>query len=111
MDEDVPEAIAMALRLRGYDVMTVKEAGRKGFADVEQLTYASSEKRIIFTHNIADFCKIHSDFTKRGLEHSGIILSKQLPTGVIVRALLRLLSDVNYEKGRNKVIWLSDWIV
>lgn len=48
IDEDVPEAIAMALRLRGYDVLTVKEAGRKGFTDVEQLTYASSEKRILF---------------------------------------------------------------
>jgi hypothetical protein len=61
LDEDVPEAIAMAVRLRGY-------------------------------------------------EHSGIIISKQLPIGVIVKALLRLLSSVNYGKVRNNIIWLSDWI-
>lgn len=34
LDEDVPEAIAMALRLRGYDVITVSESGRKGFSDI-----------------------------------------------------------------------------
>jgi len=111
IDEDVPEAIAMALRLRGYDVITVKETDRKGITDVEQLKYASSEERIIFTHNIADFCKIHSDFIKRGLGHSGIILSKQLPIGVIVKALLKLLSNVSREQVKNKVIWLSNWIV
>ena len=110
LDEDVPEAIALALRLRGYDVITVKDVGRKGFTDIEQLKYASSEKRVILTHNIADFCKIHSDFIKEGLEHSGIILSKQLPIGVIVKALLRLLSNIPYEQSRNNVMWLSDWI-
>ena len=49
LDEDVPEAIAIALRLRGYNVVTVWEAGRKGLTDKEQLDYAYSEKRIFFT--------------------------------------------------------------
>lgn len=71
----------MSLGLRGYDVITVKEAGKKGLKDIEQLKYASSENRVIFIHNIADFYKIHSDFIKKGFDHSGIILSKQLPTG------------------------------
>lgn len=35
LDEDVPEAIAIALRLRGYDALTVKEVGRKGSTDIE----------------------------------------------------------------------------
>ena len=42
LDENVPEAVAAALRLRGYDVLTVKDAGRKGLSDVDQLKYASS---------------------------------------------------------------------
>lgn len=111
LDEDVPEAIAISLRLRGYDVITVKETGKKGLTDIEQLKYASSENRVIFTHNIADFYKIHSDFIKKGLDHSGIILSKQLPIGVIVKALLKLFSNLNYEKVKNNIIWLSDWVV
>lgn len=42
LDEDVPEAIAMALRLRGYDVLTTREADQKGLRDIDQLEYASS---------------------------------------------------------------------
>ena len=110
LDEDVPETIATALRLIGYDVMTVKEAGRKGLSDIDQLKYASSENRVIFTFNIADFYKIHSDFIKMGLNHGGIILSKQFPIGVIVKALLKLLSSLQHEKIRNNIAWLSDWV-
>lgn len=60
---------------------------------------------------MADFYKIHSDFIKKGLDHNGIILSKQLPIGVIVKALLKLFSNLNYENVKNKIIWLSDWVV
>jgi predicted nuclease of predicted toxin-antitoxin system len=84
LDENVPESVAMALRLRGYDVITVKEAGRKGLSDIEQLEYASSENRLIFTFNVADFHKIHSEFIKTGRHHNGIIFSKQLPVRRIV---------------------------
>lgn len=57
------------------------------------------------------FNKIHSDFIKKGLDHSGVILSKQLPIGVIDKALLKLLSNLNYEKVKNNIIWMSDWVV
>ena len=107
LDEDVPEAIAKALRLRGYDVTTVREAGRKALTDIDQLNYASSENRVIFSFNVADFNKIHTDFIKKGLSHSGIILSKQLPIGAIVKALLKLLSDITSEKAKNNIFWLS----
>lgn len=110
LDENVPDAIAIALKLRGYDVVTVRETRKKGLSDIDQLNYASSEQRAIFTFNITDFYKIHSEFIKRGFNHNGIILSKQLPIGVIVKALSRLLSDINPEKIRNNIIWLSDWI-
>lgn len=110
LDEDVPEAIAHALRLRGHDVLTVKEAGRKGFSDIEQLNYALSEDRVIVSHNIADFCRIHADFMKKGYEHNGIILSRQLPIGMIVNAILQLLANLTQEIITNNVIWLSDWM-
>lgn len=110
LDENVPVAVSTALRLRGYDVVTVKDAGRKGLSDFEQLQYASSQNRVIFTFNVADFCKIHSVFMKESFDHSGIILSRQFPIGTIVKALLRLLSDMKHERLRNSIVWLSDWI-
>lgn len=90
--------------------MTAKESNKKGFSDFEQIKYAALEKRVLFTHNIADFSKIHAHFINKGFEHSGIIISRQLPIGVIVEALLKLVSNVNYENVRNNIIWLSDWI-
>src|SRR3989304_643708 len=110
LDEDVPEAVATALRLRGYDVVTVRDAGRKGLSDIEQLKYASSENRVIFTFNVADFYEMHTKLAKGGFNHAGIILSKQLPIGIIVKALLKLLSDLKHETVRNSVVWLSRWV-
>ena len=107
LDEDAPEAIAKAFILRGYDVVTIKEAARRGMTDIDQLNYASSENRVIFSFNVADFNKIHSEFINKGLNHSGIILSKQLPIGVIVKAFLRVLPDITPEKARNNIFWLS----
>jgi len=72
LDENVPEAIAVELRLRGYDIKTVKDAKRKGLSDIEQLNYATSEGRAIFTFNTADFCKIHKEMLKQGFNHGGI---------------------------------------
>ena len=110
LDEDVHEDIAIALRLRGYDVKTTKEAGNKGLSDIEQIKYATSENRVIISFNVADFHKLHFEFIKKGIEHSGIILSKQLPIGTIIKALLRLLSDIKSENFRNNMLWLREWI-
>jgi hypothetical protein len=53
---------------------------------------------------------MHSKLAKEGFTHAGMILSKQLPIGVIVKALLRLLSDLKHEKVRNSIVWLSKWV-
>jgi predicted nuclease of predicted toxin-antitoxin system len=110
LDEDVPEAVAISLRLRGYDVSTTREANLKGLKDVDQLEYALFNGRVLITHNIADFIKIHKEFAKKGKKHNGIVLSKQLPIGQIVKGLLKLLSNLSPDKIRNNVIWLSDWL-
>ena len=109
-DEDVPEGVAVGLRLRGYDVKTAREAGRKGLSDRGQIGYAVSERRVFFSHNVADFVKIHKEFVKAGDRHLGMILSKQLPIGEIVKALLRLLSHLREEDVTNRIVSLSDWI-
>jgi hypothetical protein len=107
-DENVPEAIAAAVRLRGYDVATVRDAERKAASDLDQLRYASLQKRVLFTFNIVDFVKLHDEFTATGRHHSGILLSKQLPVGIIVKRLLKLLSRLHLNELENNIIWLND---
>lgn len=41
---------------------------------------------------------------KEGLNHAGIILSRQLPIGAMLKALLRLLSDMRHERVRNEIL-------
>jgi hypothetical protein len=85
-----------------------REAGRKGLSDREQIGYAVSERRVFFSHNVADFAKIHRELVKTGTHHPGMILSKQLPVGQIVKALLRLLSHMGQENITNRVLWLGE---
>jgi predicted nuclease of predicted toxin-antitoxin system len=107
-DENVPEAIAAAVRLRGYDVVTARDAARKAASDLDQLRYASLQKRVLFTFNIADFIKLHDEFIATGRHHSGILLSKQLPVGIVVKRLLKFLSRLHVDEIENNVIWLND---
>lgn len=107
-DENVPEAIAVAVRLRGYDVTTVRDAERKAASDLDQLRYALLQKRVLFTFNVADFVKLHDEFVATGRHHSGILLSKQLPVGIIVKRLLKLLSRLRVDEIENNILWLND---
>lgn len=107
-DENVPEAIASAVRLRGYDVTTVRDAERKAASDLDPLRYASLQKRVLFTFNVADFVKLHDEFVTSGRHHSGILLSKQLPVAIVVKRLLKLLARLHREDMENNIIWLND---
>ncbi|MBW4675980.1 MAG: DUF5615 family PIN-like protein [Desmonostoc geniculatum HA4340-LM1] len=51
LDENVSNAIAEGLRRRGIDVTTTLEAGLIGASDREQLHFALSQNRVIFTHD------------------------------------------------------------
>ena len=110
LDEDVPEAVAVAVSLRGYDVLTTRQAGKRSGSDSEQLDYAHSEGRVLLTHNVADFVKIHVEYVRKGREHSGIILARQRPIGLMVTALLKFLSSSKAKDMQNQVVWLSEWM-
>jgi uncharacterized protein with PIN domain len=110
LDEDVPEAVAVGLRLRGYDVLTTRQARKSGATDLEQLEFAHSQGRVLLTHNVADFAKIHADYVRKGREHSGILLAQQRPIGLLVTALLKFLASPKAKDMKNRVVWLSEWI-
>jgi len=107
-DENVPEAIAAAVRLRGYDVTTVRDAEKKAASDLDQLRYASLQKRVLFTFNVSDFVKLHEEFMTTGRRHSGILLSKQMPVGIVVKRLLKLLSRLPVDAIENNISWLNE---
>ncbi|MEG4343929.1 DUF5615 family PIN-like protein [Microcoleus sp. A003_D6] len=85
MDEQVDRAIAEALRRRGINLTTTPEAGLLGAVDEEQLAFAISQQRVIFTRD-DDFLAFH----QRGVEHYGLVYCHQnsRSIGEIVRGLI-----------------------
>jgi hypothetical protein len=48
LDENVGNAIATGLRMRGVDITTSPEQGLIGASDEQQLAFAVSQQRVIF---------------------------------------------------------------
>lgn len=64
LDEDVHKKVTTALRLRGYDVISTHEIKKWGIRDKEQLDFAISQKRAIFTFNARDYIILHKQYLK-----------------------------------------------
>jgi hypothetical protein len=86
LDENVDPLLARRLRDKGYDAISALEAGRshQRIADEEQLAYAASEGRAIFSHDIKDYSPLAVAWAGSGREHAGIILSQWRPVGELV---------------------------
>jgi hypothetical protein len=85
LDEQIPPALADALRNRGIDVTTTADAGLIGTEDREQLAFAANEQRVVITQDV-DFLRLHTE----GTPHAGIAFWRQ-QTRSVGEALRRLL--------------------
>lgn len=108
-DEDVANAVAKALKRRGYDIMTTSEHGNYEFTDEGQLEFANSLGAVILTHNVQGFPRIHYQFMEQGKSHRGIIVAKQVSVGEIVKRLLRLGATRTAQEMENRLEYLSNW--
>jgi hypothetical protein len=110
LDEDAQRAsLVRALRGRQYDVLTSSDAQKAGANDAEQLIFAISQQRTVFTFNRGDFARLHADYMNDEQTHAGIIVSDQLEAGVIIRRLLKLLHARSAEDMTNWLEFLSNW--
>ena len=105
-DEDVHAAVAVALRKRGHDAVLALEEKRLGLSDESQLNFATEENRCLVTFNVGDFVRLHNRWIDGGREHAGIIVSKQLPVGELLRRLLALLQKKSGDSMRGQVRFL-----
>jgi hypothetical protein len=106
LDEDVHAALAAALRKRGHDAILALEEKRLGLSDESQLNFATQQNRCLVTFNVGDFVRLHNRWMDAGREHAGIIVSKQLPVGEMLRRLLALLQKENGDSMRGQVRFL-----
>lgn len=101
-------ALVIALRARGADVKTVIDAGLRGKDDKAQLEWAASNKRTLYTFNVADFCRLHRQYLDHGKEHAGIIVVPRQRYDVKqqIRLLLDLIKTKSAEEFHNALYFL-----
>lgn len=87
LDEDVPVAIAQALRRRKTDVLTVAEASNTHASDRAQLDYAAKTGRCLVTRNVAHFVSLAEQAIQHQRPHAGILLISSRYRGNEIRRI------------------------
>jgi predicted nuclease of predicted toxin-antitoxin system len=102
LDEHVAHAVADGLRRLGVDVTTTTDAGLVGAPDSQQLGFAISEGRVLFTED-RDFLVLANTS-----EHSGIAYCDQNThsVGQIVRGIELIWEVYEPEEMRNRIEFL-----
>lgn len=113
MDEDsTGRSLMLALQNRGLDVVTTLSVNRLSFPDEDQLIWARSQGRVLYSSNIRDFYSLHTAFLTQEQPHSGMILVQQqrYSIGELMRGILKLVAAKSAEEMENQVEFLSTWI-
>jgi hypothetical protein len=113
LDEDtIKGALVKALRNADLDVITVIDAQMLGRSDEEQLIWSTKQKRVIYSFNIGDFCKLHRDYMIQEKTHTGIILApqQQYAIGQQLTGLLKLVAANSAEDMINQLIFLNSYV-
>lgn len=111
-DEDaLRHALVESMRKRGVDVVTPLDVGMVQKTDEQQLEYATAQYRCIYSFNMGDFCRIHSEWMAVNRQHAGIIVARQrqYSVGEQMRRLLKLVGNRSTEDMNNRLEFLSDW--
>lgn len=77
MDEHVHRAITVGLRLRGVDVLTAQEDGRRHVPDTILLDRATELQRVLFSQDEDLLVEAHHRQTE-GIPFTGVIYAHQL---------------------------------
>jgi hypothetical protein len=112
IDEDAMDSdLVAALRSRGILVITALDAGLAGKSDDEQLAFASEHGCVLYTFNVSDFYRLHTEWAGAGREHAGMILAPQqrFSVGEQLRRILRLRATTTAARMRNEVEFLGNW--
>lgn len=96
IDEDMPRSTGKVLKAAGFIVIDVRDAGLRGAADRDILTFACEKKAAIITADVGFGSLVYFS----NIEHFGIILLR-LPVDTpakkinetLVNALLRISPD------------------
>jgi uncharacterized protein with PIN domain len=109
LDENIPPALAVILRSRGYDVVSAHEVDMRGKKDEEQLEYAIAQGRVLLTFNVRHFAPLAKSYFEQGREHPGIVVSTDVELRKLIRLTTNLLEREKPEDLKNGFVWLQSY--
>jgi predicted nuclease of predicted toxin-antitoxin system len=103
LDEHVPPAVAEQIRRHAIRCSSVREVGRLGLADAEQLRLASEDGFAFVSHD-SDF----SVLARSNVEHAGILICRPhtREVGATVRALLAFAQEYSAEEVAGQIWYI-----
>jgi len=103
LDENVHGGIARGLARRGINVTTTAERGLLGSPDQTQLEFATSEGRVLVTHD-----SDHLSLAAAGVRHTGIAYRhpEKCTVGDLVHALTELWRTRTAEEMADQIVFL-----
>lgn len=107
MDQHVPRAITVGLRLRGVDVLTAADDRASRFSDRELLDRATALGRALFTQD-DDLLAEAARRQQEGIPFGGVIYAHQLQVtiGVCIRDLELIAGAADPADLQSKVVFL-----
>jgi len=107
MDEHVHRAITVGLRLRGVDVLTVQEDGKRKMADGDLLVRAAELRRVLFSQD-EDLLALAARSQRDGIPFAGVVYAHQLRVSIggCVRDLELIGKDADPKDLANRVEYL-----
>jgi predicted nuclease of predicted toxin-antitoxin system len=106
LDEDVSVLVADLLNARGFDALSVRDAGQLQASDAEQLAYAVNHQRALVTHNRGDFEELVQTYFDAEQKHYGVILAVRRSPQEIAQRLLTILNRVTADEMENQVRYI-----
>ena len=110
IDEDAMDGDpVVALRSRGVTVTTPLDAGLIGKPDEEQLAF--ERECVLYTFNVSDSFRLHTQWISAGRAHAGMILAPQqrFSVGERLRRIVRLRAATTAMSMRNRIEFLGNW--
>lgn len=105
-DEDISGLVAVLLRSRGFDVLTVQDAGNIGKSDQDQLEFAAKCSRCLLTHNRVDFERLNTQYFAASKSHSGIIVTPQRNPYDVARRVSILLDTLTIDEFLGQLFYV-----
>ena len=112
LDENALDVdVVGGLRRTGIDVISAQDAGMLGRGDEDQLEFATSQGRVLYSFNIRHFQAIHTRGVSSGHTHAGVIVAtlRQHSIGDQIRRLVHLVSMLSAEEMRDRLEFLCAW--